>query len=83
MFVESFTSHELFFKCLILQICLALHFFGNNCASLCCTSNDIEEKIRDLSSTDIQEFKNLPSIAHYFKGKKELNANQFKVLAKN
>ncbi|XP_033213270.1 origin recognition complex subunit 3 isoform X2 [Belonocnema kinseyi] len=60
------------------KICLALHFFDNNWASLCCNSSDIEEKIDNLMLSDIQEFKKLPSIAHYFKGKEELNPKEFK-----
>ncbi|XP_015431243.1 PREDICTED: origin recognition complex subunit 3 [Dufourea novaeangliae] len=59
------------------RICMIQHFYGNNINSLCCQSQEIENRISSLTVEDIDEIKKLPSIEKYLqKLQKERNKNE-------
>lgn len=83
LILNSAPLEKVYYYCLFFQICLATHYFGNNFASLCCDINNVEEILKSCTSEEMQEFRELPSIANCLKGKQCLDDKNFKVFTNN
>ncbi|XP_035220072.1 origin recognition complex subunit 3-like isoform X2 [Stegodyphus dumicola] len=64
----------------LLKYSVAEHFFGSSIAKLCCNESEIQKKVQNMDSEDLELLKMLPSFQMYLKTKPNLTPQKdFKV----